>query len=76
MVDYNIKIKPKKDESNIKMDEKKIGKNNMWKRPLRKIMDEMKAKLFSSVLCLLPNWILIILSLIWVNVTNCVLVWN
>jgi hypothetical protein len=29
MVDYNIKIKPKKDESNIKMDEKKIGKNNM-----------------------------------------------
>jgi hypothetical protein len=58
------------------MDEKKIGKNNLWKRPLRKIMDEMKAKLFSGVLCLLHNWILIILSLIWVNVTNCVLIWN
>jgi hypothetical protein len=32
MVDYKkekIKIKPKKDESKITMDEKKIGKNNL-----------------------------------------------
>jgi hypothetical protein len=39
----------------VKMWNVKCVKNNLWKRPLKKIMDGMKAKLLSNVLCLSPN---------------------